>query len=522
MKETLLDVLACPACLGNELDLAVHARDAREIREGELRCKACQAVIPIHNGIVHALSDPPQKIASEIQGWIKLLDVPSNQHEFKDDWILALPFIRPDQTPNQDSVRLWRQMGKHFFKNLDRIDVRGKRVLEIGAGRCWGVAELARRGAEAVGLDVVSHKYIGLETADVWLAAHQDMYFERVLGDMHKLPFRPGSFDLVVTTASLHHTDTLALALREITRVLTASGNAFFMNEPVVPDDRSGADMSDSPEVRAGITESRFTYGEWIAAFETAGFATQKVRVTPDLQILLQKGPRAGGSRSISPGVRGAIRLATRTYPFKPLAERITPLESRRAPLPAGLQLAQKPPDKLTRKDIPMTETDDLKATLPDGIIEIRDPEIDAEAIMRQIRANIRQRREAARTQGIDFDAFLDGIYHQDQGHFEPAVYYNIRRMNTMYDRITVKQYVSPRSVPLVGELMQRVRVAMHDLVIYYVNMLGSKQVLFNEALVYMLNDLLAGLEKDAGEMAAMRKELDELRARLAKLEGQG
>lgn len=288
MKKTLLEILACPLCQCDDLTLAVHTRDEQEIREGELVCKSCQVHIPIQKGIVRALLDPAPQVANEAGGWVELLDVPAKQHEFKDEWILALPFIRPEQTTEPDSVRVWHQVGRNFFENLDRFDWHGKRVLEIGAGRCWGVAELARRGAYAVGLDILAHKYLGLETADIWLAA-EDLYFERVLGDMHRMPFRPSAFDFVVTSSSLHHTDRLELALGEVARVLDARGYAFFINEPVVPDGQPKPDLGDSPEVLHGIIESRPTYSEWVAAFETADLCVENVWFDDDMHILLRR-----------------------------------------------------------------------------------------------------------------------------------------------------------------------------------------------------------------------------------------
>lgn len=164
-----------------------------------------------------------------------------------------------------------------------------------------------------------------------------------------------------------------------------------------------------------------------------------------------------------------------------------------------------------------MSEADHLE-----DIIEIRDDQIDVQAVMQQIRANLQKRREAAAAQGVDLDAFVAGLYREDHGHFDAPVYYNLRRANATYDRITVSRYVSPRSTPVVGGLIQRVRGALHDLVIYYVNMLGSKQTLFNEAIVYMQNSLIEGLDKDAeqiaAELAALRTEVQQLRIELAEL----
>ncbi len=290
MRESLLKILACPLCHSDDLDLIIKHADEREIREGELICKSCQATMPIYKGIVHALLNPDQKVLNEAKGWVELLDVPVKQHEFRDDWILALPFIRPEQTPDQDSVNVWHQVGGNFMENLDRFDWQGKLVLEIGAGRCWGVAELARRGAEAVGVDILTHKYLGLETADVWFAA-ENPYFERVQADMGKLPFHPKTFDFVITTSSLHHTDTLDIALKEVERILHPEGYAFFINEPVIQDGHPKPDLSDSPEVLHNIIESRPTYSEWMNTFEQAGLGLVNVWFKNDMHVLLRKGP---------------------------------------------------------------------------------------------------------------------------------------------------------------------------------------------------------------------------------------
>ena len=139
-------------------------------------------------------------------------------------------------------------------------------------------------------MDILAHKYLGLETGDIWFAA-KDLYFERVLGDMHQLPFQPESFDFVITTSSLHHTDTLAPVLKEVVRVLNAQGRAFFINEPVIPDGQPKPDLSDSPEILHNIIESRPTYSEWITSFEAAGLGVENVWMTGDMHILLRKGP---------------------------------------------------------------------------------------------------------------------------------------------------------------------------------------------------------------------------------------
>ncbi len=164
-----------------------------------------------------------------------------------------------------------------------------------------------------------------------------------------------------------------------------------------------------------------------------------------------------------------------------------------------------------------MSDTDNV-----DGVVEIRASEIDVEAILGQIRESLHRRREAAQAQGLDFDALAKGVYQEDAERLDAAVYSNLRRLNAVYNRITVKQYVSPRHMPLIGGLVQRARAALHDLVIYYVNTLGSKQILVNETTVRLFNALLAEMEQDAArtrqEMAALQEQLAVLRAQLAEL----
>ena len=64
MRETLLEILACPVCLSSELRLTVHARDHREIREGQLICQSCGTRLLIEKGLVQALIDPHPKVAA--------------------------------------------------------------------------------------------------------------------------------------------------------------------------------------------------------------------------------------------------------------------------------------------------------------------------------------------------------------------------------------------------------------------------------------------------------------------------
>ncbi len=116
------------------------------------------------------------------------------------------------------------------------------------------------------------------------------------------------------------------------------------------------------------------------------------------------------------------------------------------------------------------TPADDLA-----GVIEVRDPEIDAESIMRTIRANIRKRRAQAEAQGLDYEAFVEGLYAADiSSRFDRQLYLDLRRLSLGYNKVTVGISLTDNRLPLVGRLVQRVRSALHYLVLYYVKYDGK------------------------------------------------
>jgi hypothetical protein len=155
-------------------------------------------------------------------------------------------------------------------------------------------------------------------------------------------------------------------------------------------------------------------------------------------------------------------------------------------------------------------------------IIEICDPEIDAEAIMRQIRENIRKRRAQAEAQGLDYESFVEGLYaSQVTARFDHSLYYDLRRMSVGYDKVGVGLSLTESGLPLIGPLVQRFRKALHHLVIYYTNMLAGQQARFNEYVVRALTGLVKELEEGPGpdDIAALRREVAELRARVEQME---
>jgi len=154
--------------------------------------------------------------------------------------------------------------------------------------------------------------------------------------------------------------------------------------------------------------------------------------------------------------------------------------------------------------------------------IEIRDEDVDTDAIFRTIRENIGRRREFAESEGVDFDRIVAGSYASKVGsRFDIDLYHGLHRMNAGYDNMGVDLYLTDSTVPLVGGLIQRLRSALHRLVIYYVNMHAGKQIRFNEHVSRALESVVREVEDSPqqSDVDALKEELAALRVRLDALE---
>ena len=224
MHLAAIKVLCCPECFRPFADIP-SPLDPIEI--GTLRCSNGHE-FPVSGGIPMLVRESDRHdVATFADSYAEIWG--------KDGWgspnpayLMSLPYR--DLTGRR--VTEWAVKARSM-EALLRVLNPGtwRRVVDVGAGIGWLSHQLAVRGYEAYAVDAVLDRLVGLEAAETY--TRKGPGFERVWGDLHRLPFRSGSVDSVVYNASLHYASDLVEALKEAARMLKPGGLLAVLNSPV-------------------------------------------------------------------------------------------------------------------------------------------------------------------------------------------------------------------------------------------------------------------------------------------------
>ncbi len=115
----------------------------------------------------------------------------------------------------------------YLLEYVDRFQLAGARVLEVGLGHGSLGGAIVRRGAQYHGLDIAAGP---VEMMRHRLAISGEGGEERVVeGSAADMPFGDAAFDFVYSIGCLHHTGALEKSIEEVRRVLVPGGWAVIM-----------------------------------------------------------------------------------------------------------------------------------------------------------------------------------------------------------------------------------------------------------------------------------------------------
>ena len=125
-------------------------------------------------------------------------------------------FLRRYNKKIVNSYKNRKSLSDFYWSMINKVLAPKSMVLDIGAGRKGMLSLFSERGITSIGLDM---SYEDLQ-ANEFLSL-------RVCGDAQELPFKAGSFDLVVSQWVLEHLPFPDLFIQEASRVLKHKG--FFL-----------------------------------------------------------------------------------------------------------------------------------------------------------------------------------------------------------------------------------------------------------------------------------------------------
>jgi len=287
MKEDLLDILMCPACNSSPLHMEMIEDRSFEIDRGAIFCRSCKVFYKIENGIVNFLNDPGERVRREINAMDEdeyVSDRCGNRYRINDETIQRFK----DQflsLPEGDGTGLFKRGGSfqtikegshRFYSSFRGLNLTGnERVLEVGACFSYASFEFARAGCKVVALDISNY----LKVARLFA---ERSYFNRVFSDMHDMPFREDTFDIVFGSAVLHHTKDLKKAFSEIQRVLKPGGRLLLINESARGVFEKVHGVFEKM-ARKGFGDTSYTLTEWFKGARKGGFKNIRLDFLPVL-----------------------------------------------------------------------------------------------------------------------------------------------------------------------------------------------------------------------------------------------
>jgi len=279
-----------------------------EQRAQGLRCRDCSMVYPTDRGVTDFLLQPHPAVARERAA---MAELDSKDEEFNRSTLELLDKLEADSL-SADELRRFpcfrhaAEARRRIIELLHSVPLAaGELLVELGAAHCWASGLFLQRGCRVVAVDITEHLHLARRAGDerLW----------RIKADMNRLPLRDGAADVVWSTASAHHSWSLAATLAEAARVLRPGGRLALCCEPMPSLLRwlafgCGAGFGRS-ERKAGINERLWRRGTWLRLCRRAGLLPKLIFPSMEKEELVERLGRYRLPGFLAAPARPALRL---------------------------------------------------------------------------------------------------------------------------------------------------------------------------------------------------------------------
>lgn len=301
----------CVRCDAGGLTLREGEPDPGEIARGALVCPACGAAYDLLWGMPFFGSYETH----DILGLLEIAAGAGLEYEESGAAFVAYQEALHDYhtaadrgTRAQPSIHRYTEW--FILETLIHdLDLAGKDVLDVGAGRGYDSARLAHAGARVTALEyspVLMRQGLANLPEARWVG-----------GFSHLLPFRDGSFDYIFCNAALHHMRDIPRSVEEMLRVLRPGGALLTISDAYSPSSSTQADelayFGSHPDVLGGVNERLPPFGEFARAL-----AGHRDKVDPKVFAFIQRAPE-----SLFPGFKGEHGCYLRRWDFDRDADRL-------------------------------------------------------------------------------------------------------------------------------------------------------------------------------------------------------
>jgi ubiquinone/menaquinone biosynthesis C-methylase UbiE len=190
-------------------------------------------------------------------------------------------------SPEEKARRVFGERAAFYTKSPAHTDPQVlARVVELAhPQKDWAALDIAT-GSGHTAFALASHvaSVVGIDITMKMLREAENLKAERSVanvvfrtGDVHRLPFPDGAFQLVTCRRAAHHFSNIALALQEVRRVLAPAGRVVIDDRSVPEDDFIDQCMNllDTYHDESHVREYRPS--EWRRMLEDAGFLVETV-----------------------------------------------------------------------------------------------------------------------------------------------------------------------------------------------------------------------------------------------------